>query len=106
MKAPSAHAASFGFGDSVCISPGREIGIVYREANERGEVGVQVRGEKRLVAHKRLEVLAKADKLYPPDYDFSVVFDTAANRKARKKMEKRHVAGNVIRHGDFGLGDG
>lgn len=97
-KALSAHAASFGYADSVMVYPGREMGIVYAAANDRGEVGVQVKGEKRLVPHKRLKLVTKAEELYPPDYDFSVVFDTVANRKARKTMGKRHVAGNVILH--------
>lgn len=95
----SAHAASFGFGDGVLVYPAREHGIVYAAANGRGEVGVQVKGEKRLVPHKRLKLVTKAEQLYPPDYDFSVVFDSVANRKARKQMEKgHHIAGNVIVH--------
>ena len=98
-KPVSAHAASFDFGDSVLVYPGREPGIVFHAANPKGEVGVQVKGAKRWVAHKRLKLVAKADMLYPPDYDFSVVFDTVENRKARKQMDKgHHIKGNVIVH--------
>ena len=32
----------------------------------------------------------KAEELYPEDYDFSIIFDTVANRKARHKMEKSY----------------
>lgn len=98
-KPVSVHAASFGFGDSVLVYSGREPGTVFHAANEKGEVGVQVKGAKQWVAHKRLKLVAKADMLYPPEYDFSVVFDTMQNRKARKQMDKgHHIKGNVIVH--------
>ena len=29
-----------------------------------------------------------ASEMYPEDYDFSIVFDSVANRKVRHKMEK------------------
>jgi hypothetical protein len=28
--------------------------------------------------------------MYPDDYDFSIVFDSVENRKARHQMNKRH----------------
>ena len=37
-----------------------------------------------------------AQELYPEDYDFSIIFDTAENRKLRHQMEKRHVEGEEI----------
>lgn len=90
-------ARQFEFGDGVSISPDGEHGIVYQVANKNGEVGVQVKGRKRLVPYKRLTIVTKAEMLYPPDYDFSVVFDTVENRKARKLMDKgRHIEGNII----------
>lgn len=102
-KAASAHAASFEFGDSVQVLPNRERGIVFCAANSRGEIGVQIKKEKRWILHKRLAIIAKAEKLYPPDYDFSVVFDTVDNRKARQKMEKgKHIPGNTIVYDDIG----
>lgn len=95
----STHAASFGFGDSVTVYPKRQAGIVFHTANDKGEIGVQVQGVKQWVPHKRLKLVTKAEMLYPPDYDFSVVFDTVENRKARKQMDKgHHIKGNVIVH--------
>lgn len=80
------------------VYPGREIGIVFHPANERGEVGVQIKGEKKWIGHKRLQLKAAASELYPPDYDFSIVFDTVENRKTRHVMEKRHDPNAVIRY--------
>ncbi len=100
-KAVSSHAAGFGFGDSVLVYPRREAGIVFHPANDTGEIGVQVKGAKKWIPHKRLKLVTKAEMLYPPDYDFSVVFDTVENRKARKQMDKgHHIKGNVIIHED------
>ncbi len=90
-KAPASSPISiFQIGDSVEVPPCGEIGIVYRPANEMGEVCVQVKGSKKLYPHKRLRLVTPAEKLYPPDYDFSILFDTVENRKARHKMEKGH----------------
>ena len=91
-------SSRFNLGDSVMIYPQREIGIVYQTANEQGEIGVQVRDKKRLIPHKRLKLHVPASELYPSDYDFSIVFDTVANRKARKKMEKGHNPELIIRY--------
>ncbi|MGI5985557.1 MAG: endonuclease MutS2 [Oscillospiraceae bacterium] len=90
------HSSVFNIGDSVFIYPQKEIGIVYARANERGEVGVQVKGEKRIVNHKRIKLHVPASELYPADYDFSILFDSVENRKARHIMEKRHEEGNII----------
>ncbi len=90
------HTSLFGIGDSVYVYPKKEIGIVYACENERGEVGVQVKGEKRTVNHKRIKLHVPASELYPEDYDFSILFDSVENRKARRIMEKRHEEGNVI----------
>ena len=86
----------FNIGDSVFVYPQKEIGIVCARSNEKGEIGVQVKGEKRLVNHKRIKLLVPASELYPEDYDFSIIFDSVKNRKARHIMEKRHEEGNVI----------
>jgi DNA mismatch repair protein MutS2 len=91
----------FAIGDSVVVYPQREIGIVYARSNDKGEIGVQVKGEKKLVNHKRIQLKVPADKLYPENYDFSIIFDSVANRKARHLMGKRHVKGNMaITEGD------
>jgi hypothetical protein len=86
----------FSIGDSVTVYPKKELGIVYARANEMGEVGVQIKGIKRLINHKRIKLKVAASELYPDDYDFSIVFDSVANRKARRLMGKRHVDGNMV----------
>lgn len=89
--------ARFSLGDSVTVYPGKEIGIVYQPEDEEGQMIVQIRGRKRRVSCKRVKLLAPASELYPPDYDFSIVFDSVQNRKARHQMSKHHVEGLVIR---------
>ena len=42
--------------------------------------------------------MVAAEELYPPDYDFSVVFDSVANRKASHVLGKRHDPTKVIVH--------
>lgn len=86
----------FNIGDSVMVYPQKEIGIVYARSNGRGEIGVQIKGRKNLINHKRLKLQVAASELYPDNYDFSIIFDSVANRKARKLMEKRHEKGNII----------
>jgi len=89
-KAVSTHAAQFQLGDSVLVYPDREIGLVYDPADDKGLVGVQIKGIKRRIPHKRLKLHVAAESMYPDDYDFSIVFDSVQNRKARHKMDKRH----------------
>jgi len=86
----------FTIGDSVVVYPKKDLGIVYQRANDKGEVGVQVKGHKRLVNHKRIKLKVAAAELYPEDYDFSIIFDTVENRKASHLMGRKHVAGNRI----------
>jgi dsDNA-specific endonuclease/ATPase MutS2 len=87
--------ARFNTGDSVMVYPQKDIGRVYAPADDKGRIGVQVRGKKLLVNHKRLKLKVPASELYPKDYDFSIVFDSVANRKARHIMERKHVDGNM-----------
>ncbi len=93
---------TFQIGDSVLVYPAGETGIVYACANARGELGVQVKGVKRLINHKRVKLQVPASELYPADYDFSILFDTVEHRKARRILERRHQEGNsiVIKEGD------
>lgn len=86
----SKRAESFRLGDSVMVYPERKIGIVCRTANDNGELLVQMKKKKILINHKRLKLHVPASELYPENYDFSIIFDTVANRKARHKMEKGH----------------
>ena len=89
-KEPANVCGKFAQGDSVAVLPNEETGIVYQAADQNGDVIVQVKGVKRTVKHTRLRLLVSASELYPPNYDFSIIFDTVENRKARHKMGKRH----------------
>ena len=80
----------FNIGDSVLIYPQKMIGIVYQKANEKGEIGVQMKNNKLLINHKRLKLHVSASELYPENYDFSIVFDTVEDRKARHDMARMH----------------
>lgn len=95
------HGEGFTRGDSVTVQPDGQIGIVVRTADAQGNVLVQVKKEKILVSHKRLKLKVAAAELYPEDYDFSIIFDTVENRKARHQMEKHHQAGLSIQVQDI-----
>ena len=87
----------FTLGDSVMILPDKKIGIVCTTVNEKGVVRVQMPDKKIWINHKRLKLLVSAEQLYPEDYDFSILFDTVENRKAKHKMEKGYQEGLEIR---------
>lgn len=89
---------TFAMGDSVSISPEGINGIVYRPADQQGNLIVQVQGEKLTVRHTRVRLLVPASKLYPPDYDFSIIFDTVENRKAAHQMNRKFDPDAVIIH--------
>ncbi|MCL1862036.1 MAG: DNA mismatch repair protein MutS [Defluviitaleaceae bacterium] len=93
---PIPRSERFNIGDSVIVYPKKDLGIVYERANAKGEIGVQVKGKKQLVNHKRIKLKVAASELYPPDYDFSIIFDTVENRKARHLMSRKHVDGNLL----------
>lgn len=88
----------FSMGDSVSISPDGAKGIVYRPADEQGNLVVQVQGEKLTVRHTRVHLLVPASELYPPDYDFSIIFDTVENHKAAHQMGRKFDPDAVIIH--------
>lgn len=90
-KSPASRKCdSFNIGDSVLIYPQKEMGLVYRRASEKGELGVQIKGKKKLINYKRVKLVTPASELYPDDYDFSIIFDSVENRKAKRIMNKRH----------------
>ncbi len=99
-KQTSTHALSFNIGDSVVVYPEKKIGIVYKPTDELGTLIVQVQGKKQKINHKRLHLKTPASKLYPPDYDFSIIFDTVQNRKARHSMDKKFSPDAVIEYDD------
>jgi dsDNA-specific endonuclease/ATPase MutS2 len=90
------NSSKFSVGDSVMVYPQKLIGIVYQGANDKGEIIVQIKGNKQLVKQNKIKLLVPASELYPPDYDFSIVFDTVDNRKARHEMSKKHNPNAVI----------
>lgn len=83
-------------GDSVTVLPDGKVGIVVKPADQDGMVLVQVQKEKFRVNRKRLKLKVAAAELYPEDYDFSIIFDTVENRKARHKMEKGYQGDLMI----------
>lgn len=90
-------AGAFQRGDSVMIFPERKIGIVCRTADEKGVLQVQLRNKKIWINHKRMKLHVAADQLYPADYDFSIIFDSVEDRKARHQMERKHCEGMEVR---------
>ncbi len=94
----SAVQQRFAMGDAGILLPGGEHGIVYQTANDKGEMVVQVKNEKITLNHKRVKLHIPASQLYPPDYDFSIIFDTVANRKAAHLLDRRHDEDAVIIH--------
>ncbi len=91
----------FTVGDSVCILSDNSIGIVYKPVNDKGDLVVQVKGEKMVINHTKVKLKTSAADLYPPDYDFSVIFDSVENRKARHKMTKGHNPDLIINYDKF-----
>jgi DNA mismatch repair protein MutS2 len=95
-KPVNTRSQRFQVGDSVVVYPQKKIGIVFSIVNEKGEVGVQIQKRKEYINHKRLQLKVAANEMYPDNYDFSIVFDSVANRKARHRMEKGHQPGLEI----------
>ncbi len=84
-------------GDAVWIYPLKRLGIVFRPADERGNVIVQVQKQKLTFNQKRLKLHIEREELYPgEDYDLDIVFETKQNRKNRKLMSRKHVEGLMI----------
>lgn len=88
--------SKFQVGDSVVVYPEKTLGIVFAPADDSGKIGVQVQKRKFYVNHRRIKLKTPASQLYPENYDFSILFDTVQQRKARHQMEKRHVPGLEI----------
>ncbi|SEK58131.1 MutS domain V [Butyrivibrio sp. ob235] len=94
VKAKRIHSTAeleqkFSIGDSVMIYPDKKIGIVCEPINKKGILRVQLPNKKIYINHKRVKLHVKAEELYPEDYDFSIIFDTVANRKARHEMSRK-----------------
>ncbi len=78
----------FQLGDSVLVYPDKKIGIVCKTANEKGVLRVQMADKKIWVNRKRMKLHVATEKLYPDDYDFSIIFDSVKNRKLRHQMDR------------------
>ncbi|WP_026670301.1 endonuclease MutS2 [Butyrivibrio sp. AE3006] len=94
VKAKQIHSTAeleqkFSIGDSVMVYPDKKIGIVCEPIDKKGILRVQLPNKKIYINHKRVKLHVKADKLYPENYDFSIVFDTVQNRKARHEMSRK-----------------
>ncbi len=92
----TAKSSKYNIGDSVMVYPQKMIGIVFQTVNERGEIGVQIKGKKVMISHKRLKLHVSATELYPDDYDFSIVFESVENRKKRHSMERKHDPNIIV----------
>ena len=87
-------------GDSVMIYPDKKIGIVCEPNNKKGVLRVQMPNKKIWINHKRVKLHVAASELYPEDYDFSILFDTAANRKIRHDMERKYTDDTILHDSD------
>lgn len=95
--APSGIRQPLRKGDCVWIHPLGRTGIVYKGANERGEVIVQTENRKLTFNAKRLTLHIPREQLYPgDDYDLDIVFESAANRKKRKLMNRKYSPETII----------
>lgn len=90
----------FNLGDSVIILPDKKIGIVCEKINDKGVLRVQLQDKKIWINHKRVKLNVAAKELYPEDYDFSIIFDTVENRKAKHMMERKYCGDLEIRYED------
>ncbi len=97
QKGSTGLAAQYKRGDSVMIYPDKKIGIVCEPVNEKGVLRVQLPGKKIWINHKRVKLHVAAAELYPEDYDFSIVFETAENRKIMHDMDRKYTE-EVIRY--------
>lgn len=84
-------SAKYKLGDSVMVYPDKKLGIVCSPVNEKGVLRVQLPEKKIWINHKRVKLHVAAEELYPEDYDFSIIFETAENRKIRHDMERKYT---------------
>lgn len=92
-------STKYRLGDSVMIFPDKKIGIVCEPVNEKGVLRVQLPDKKIWINHKRVKLHVAAEQLYPADYDFSIIFETAENRKIKHNMERKYTE-EILRYDD------
>lgn len=78
-------------GDSVMVYPDHKIGIVCEPVNEKGVLRIQLSDKKIWINHKRVKLHVAADRLYPEDYDFSIIFESVSDRKIRHDMGRKYT---------------
>ncbi|MFD1737248.1 endonuclease MutS2 [Bacillus salitolerans] len=88
--------SKFNVGDNVKIPFMNEYGIVYKPEDKDGNVIVVIKGVKKIINQKRLELYIKAEELYPEEYEMDIVFESKDNRKKDKLLNKGHVEGLTI----------
>jgi DNA mismatch repair protein MutS2 len=94
---PGGKTRAYAKGDVVWIYPLKRAGVVFKETDERGNLIVQVQGQKLKFNHKRLKPYIAKEKLYPGEsYDLDIVFESKENRKARHLMNRKHAEGVEI----------
>ncbi|NBI29529.1 endonuclease MutS2 [Chengkuizengella marina] len=98
QKSKSEELPKFHIGDNVFIPYLKQYGIVYKPVNEVGDVVVMIKGEKKVLNHKRIKLHIKAEELYPENYDFDIIFETKENRKKRNQLTRKHVEGLSIEY--------
>ncbi len=86
-------------GDSVMVYPDKKIGIVCDPINEKGVLRVQLPEKKIWINHKRTKLHVAAAELYPEDYDFSILFETAETRKIRHDMDRKYTE-TILRYNE------
>lgn len=92
-----AKSKSYHIGDSVIVYPQKMLGIIYEpHPTNKGEIGVQIRGKKQLINHKRIKLKTPATELYPADYDFSILFDSVELRKAHHQTNRMYRKNTTI----------
>lgn len=72
--------------------------IIFSNNQKIGWIGLNgllsntawIKSVKQLINYKRIKLHVSASEMYPEDYDYSIIFDSVENRKARHKMGKRH----------------
>ncbi len=89
---------SFEIGDAVYVSSLGRMGIVYRQKDNLGMVGVMIQKQKMSINHKRLKPYLSKNELYPDDYDLDIIFESKENRKKSKLMQRKHIEGLTIVH--------
>lgn len=90
-KAQKTPSKKYQLGDSVIVYPQKILGLVYEPTpTSKGEIGVQIRGKKQLINHKRIKLKTSASDLYPADYDFSIIFDSVELRKTRYQTNRMY----------------